>query len=232
MAGITCALFGALDAPGPVIRTMLLGSTTGLALALFYTFTILPGATDFVTVAAALAPPLLLMGALMAKPQTTGFGIGIVLGFPQSVGLNASYVGDFAASLNGALAQTVGIGFALFTIGLFQSIGGENRAARLLRAAWRDVARRASGREPDGARWTARMLDRIDLLGPRLAATGADPGEALGEALTDLRVGFVSGELDGLRAALPPADGGRIGILLAGVTDHFAARRIGRPAAA
>jgi uncharacterized membrane protein YccC len=232
MAGITCALFGALDTPGPVIRTMLAGSTVGLLLAIVYAYGVLPGATDFVTVAAVLAPPLLLMGVLMAKPRTAGFGLGIVLGFPQTVGLNASYVGNFAGALNGAIAQTVGIGFALVTIGLFQGMGAEGRAGRLLRAAWRDVARRAGGLEPDGARWTGRMLDRVGLLAPRLAASGADPGGPLLETLVDLRVGFVSGELEGLREKLAAPAGAPLAVLLAGVARHFGALRPGRTAPA
>jgi uncharacterized membrane protein YccC len=232
MAGITCALFGALDTPGPVIRTMLAGSTVGLLLAIVFAFGVLPGATDFVTVAAVLAPPLLLMGVLMAKPHTAGFGLGIVLGFPQTVGLNATYVGNFAGALNGAIAQTVGIGFALVTIGLFQGMSAGGRAGRLLRAAWRDVARRAAGLEPDGTRWTGRMLDRVGLLAPRLAASGADPGEPLLEALVDLRVGFVSGELDGLREKLSAPAGPPLTALLAGVARHFGARRPGRVKAA
>lgn len=231
MAGITCALFGALDSPGSVIRTMLAGSTVGLLLAILYAYAVLPAATDFVTVAAALAPPLLLMGVLMAKPRTAGFGLGIVLGFPQTVGLNASYVGNFAGALNGAIAQTVGIGFALVSIGLFQAIGTEDRAGRLMRAAWRDVARRASGRERDGARWTGRMLDRIGLLAPRLASSGAGAADPLFGALIDLRVGFVLGELDALRRQLSPAALAPVAALLGGAARHFAARRPGQVAA-
>ncbi|MGI4732985.1 MAG: FUSC family protein [Janthinobacterium lividum] len=225
IAGITCALFGALDTPGPVIRTMLAGSTVGLLTAIFYAYAVLPGATDFVTVAAVLAPPLLVMGALMAKPKTAGFGLGLVLGFPQSVGLNATYVGNFAGALNGAIAQTVGITFALVTVGLFQGIGAQGRSARLLRAAGRDVALRAAGREPDGARWTGRMLDRVGLMVPRLAAPGADAGGPLLAMLVDLRVGFVSGELDEVRTRLSDRAGAPLAALLAGVARHFTARR-------
>lgn len=227
MAGITCALFGALDTPGPVIRTMLAGSTVGLLLAIVYAYAILPGATDFVTVAVVLAPALLLMGILMFKPQTAGFGLGIVLGFPQTVGLNASYIGNFAGAVNGAIAQTVGIGFALVTIGIFQG-AGSGRAARLLRAAWADVARRASGLEPDGSRWLGRMLDRVGLLAPRLATAGADRDGPLMQALVDLRVGFVAGELDGLRHDLPAPAQATLGALLARVAEYFAALRPGQ----
>jgi uncharacterized membrane protein YccC len=221
IAGVCCALFGNVDDPGPVIFTFFIGSAIGLGVAMIWAYAILPRTTDFVTLAAVLAPPLLLMGSMLARPPLTLVSLGMLLAFPNTVGLNATYKDGFAAFANGALAQLVGTGFAVVTVGLFQTIGTEHSVARLIRAGWRDVARRARGRAPATARWTSGMLDRIGLLLPRLAKQAPDPGKPLLDALVDLRIGFVAGELDRLGHSSTPEERGLIADTLAGIWRHF-----------
>lgn len=233
IAGVCCALFGTSDDPAPVIRTFLIGSIIGIVLAAPYAFAILPAATDFVTVAATLAPILLMVGALIPNPATMLPGLGILLGFLNVAGLNASYEADFAGFVNGSIAQILGTLFAVVTVGLFQTVGTERSAARLVRAGWRDLARRANLRSgPDARTWISRMLDRIGLLAPRLAAQGEDPGKPVLDALRDLRVGVAVGELRRLRAAGDAVDEAIITPVLARVGSHYAALRLDRPAEA
>lgn len=220
-AAICCALFGNVDDPGPVIFTFLIGSTIGIGTAMVWGYAVLPRATDFVMVAALLAPPLLVMGSMLARPRLTLISLGMLLAFPNTVGLNATYVPNFYAFINGGIAQLVGTGFAVVTVGLFQTVGTEHSVARLLRAAWRDVAQRANGRAPNTARWTSQMLDRIGLLLPRLAARQRDPGKPLLDALVDLRVGFVAGELDALARSVNPKERMLITDMLAKLSEHF-----------
>jgi uncharacterized membrane protein YccC len=220
IGGIACALFSGLDNPRAAIGKMQLGSTIGLVMSIFYAYTILPRVTDFVTLAAVLAPVLLLMGTLMGKATTAAVGTGMLIGFPQTVGLNASYTPGFASALNGAIAQYIGISFAMVTVGLFLTVGAEDRVARLARAGWRDVARRARGREPDSGRWLSRMLDRVGLMLPAMTA-GADPSRPLLDALIDMRIGFVAGELDALRHIATEEQRAPIAQALGGVVDHF-----------
>jgi uncharacterized membrane protein YccC len=221
IAGVCCALFGNVDDPGPVIFTFFIGSAIGLGAAMVWGYAVLPRATDFVTVAALLAPPMLLVGSMLARPRLTLISLGMVLGFPNTVGLNATYRDSFGAFANGAIAQLAGTGFAVVTVGLFQTIGTEHSVARLVRAGWRDVARRARGRAPGTARWTSGMLDRIGLLAPRLAARERDPGKPLLDALVDLRIGFVAGELDMLSRSATPEEKSGIAGTLTGVWRHF-----------
>ncbi|HEY0269887.1 MAG TPA: FUSC family protein [Sphingomonas sp.] len=228
IAGIACALFGGLDNPRAAIGKLQLGSTIGLVMSIFYAYTILPRATDFVTLAAVLAPMLLLMGALMGKPTTVAVGTGILISFPQTVGLNATYIPAFGPAINGAIAQFIGIGFAMVTVGLFLTVGAEDRAARLARAGWRDVARRARGRAPDSGRWLSRMLDRVGLMLPAMVK-GADPGRPLLDVLIDMRIGFVAGELEALRRDATAEERALIAETLGGVGDHFGRLRPTRP---
>jgi len=227
IAGIACALFGGLDNPRAAIGKMQLGSTIGLVMSILYAYTILPRVTDFLTLAAVLAPMLLIMGVLMGKPATVAVGTGILIGFPQTVGLYATYVPAFGAQLNGAIAQYIGIGFAMATVGLFLTVGAEDRVVRLARAGWRDVARRARGRAPDSARWMALMLDRVGLMLPAMAK-GTDPGKPLLDALLDMRIGFVAGELDLLRRGATAEERALIAETLGGVGAYFTRLRPSR----
>ena len=228
IAGIACALFGGLDNPRAAVGKMQLGSTIGLVASILYAYTILPRVTDFVTLAAALAPMLLIMGALMGKPTTVAVGTGILIGFPQTVGLYATYVPAFGPQFNGAIAQFVGIGFAMVTVSLFLTVGAEDRFARLAKAGWRDVARRARGKAPNGPRWMALMLDRVGLMLPAMAK-GTDPGKPLLDALLDMRIGFVAGELDLLKRGASEEERALIAETLCGVGDHFGHLRPSRP---
>ncbi|PXA85643.1 FUSC family protein [Nostoc sp. 3335mG] len=224
IAGIACALFSGFENPRAAIGKMQLGSTIGLIASIFYAYTILPRVTDFVTLAAVLAPVLLIMGVLMGKPQTMAVGTGILIGFPQTVGLYATYVPAFGPQFNGAIAQFIGIGFAMSTVALFLTVGAEDRFARLARAGWRDVARRARGRAPDDARWMALMLDRVGLMMPAMSK-GIDPGKPLLDALLDMRIGFVAGELDLLRKGATEEERALIAETLGGIGTYFARLR-------
>jgi hypothetical protein len=120
----------------------------------------------------------------------------------------------------------------VITVGLFQTIGADTSIRRLFRAGWRDVARRAEGRGPDERRWASRMLDRVGLLLPRLAArktgVGAD-SDTLLDALVDMRTGVIAGRLRDFDQAAPAAERSAIGILLAGIGAHFRALDPRRP---
>jgi uncharacterized membrane protein YccC len=231
IAGIYCALFGNMDNPGPTIIRIFYGTFLGLALAALMVFVVLPRATDFVTVAAVLAPGLLTMGSLMAYPQTSLLGLGMLVGGMNFMGLNAVYEGDFASFANGAIAQLIGTTFALVTVGLFQTVGADTSIGRLLRASARDVARRARGRSRDDARWTSRMLDRVGLLVPRLAARAPDPQPVFLDALIDLRIGVVAGQVDKLRTTATPEENRLIAHMLAGIARYFERLDPARPEA-
>jgi uncharacterized membrane protein YccC len=222
IAGVCCGLFGSADDALRMVMKFFTGSLFGLALAVPYAFVILPRVTDFVTLAAVLAPTMLVVGTLLARPQTTLIATGFLLTMLASVGLGDHYGGDFGVFLNAGLAQLAGILLAAIMVGLFQVIGAEGSARRLARAGWRDLARecRLAGL-PDGRAWIGRMLDRIGLLGARLAVVKDDPAETVLGMLVDLRVGVAIGEL---RRLTDPT----VGPVLQGVGDHYAARRTDR----
>lgn len=230
IAGVCCALFGNSDDPAPSILTFFYGTIAGLAVSAIYAFMILPRVTDFVLLAAVLAPPMLVGGHFLGRPKTTLFTLGALLGGLNTVGLNDRYGGGFDAFLNGGLSQLIGTLFAVVTVGLFQTVGAQTSARRLIRAGWRELARRADlPGPPDAAGWVARMLDRIGLLAPRLALQGEDPGKPLLDALTDLRVGVALAELRQLRLDGTAAEAATITPVLQGVGAHYRVLRPEQP---
>jgi uncharacterized membrane protein YccC len=231
IAGVCCALFGNSDDPAPAIMAFFYGTILGLVVAAVYAFAILPRVTDFVTLAAVLAPPMLLGGMYLARPSTLLVTLGALLGGLNTVGLNDRFGGSFDAFINGGISQLVGTFFAVVTVGLFQTIGADTSARRLIRAGWRELAARSDLRgKPDAAGWVARMLDRIGLLAPRLALQGEDPGKPLLDALADLRIGVAVGELRQLRLDGSASEDALITPVLRGVGTHYRALRPNQPA--
>lgn len=231
IAGVCCALFGNSDDPAPAIMAFFYGTILGLIVAAIYAFAILPRVTDFPTLIAVLAPALLVGGVFLARPRTALITLGALLGGINTVGLNDRYGASFDTFVNGGVSQLIGTIFAVVTVGLFQTIGADTAARRLIRAGWRELAQRSNATgAPDAAGWVARMLDRIGLLAPRLALQDKDPGKPLLDALSDLRVGVAIGELRQLRIDGTPDDAARITPVLQGVGAHYRALRPDRPA--
>ncbi|CAN5388507.1 FUSC family protein [soil metagenome] len=223
ISGVCCALFANTDNAASLMRTFFYGSVFGIGLAGIYAYGIMPRITDFVPLIIMLSPVFLIAGGMLAIPRLGLLALGFLIGFINNVGLVDRYNGDFIFFLNGGIAQLAGILFAIGTIALFQAPGTGHGAARLLEAGWRDLARRSNLRRmPDIAGWNSRMLDRIGLLAPRLAAQGRDPGKPMLDALIDLRVGITVGELRRLRQIGTPAHDAMITPVLSEVARHYA----------
>ena len=197
LVGVACALFGTADQPVASFTRYVIGSFAGVALGLVYGFAVLPRTTDFVSLAAVLAPTLLASGSLLAKPLFAFAALGVVLTFPVIAGLGPTNASDFSSAANGSLALLIGSAMAVVSLRLFQTMGTEQVATRILSAIRRDLGRRLTGgqiSEIEIARWTSRMMDRIGLLVPRLSAF-SDSSHLLRQALADIRTGNTAGEL-------------------------------------
>jgi uncharacterized membrane protein YccC len=172
--------------------------------------------------AAALAPVLLIGGALMASPRYGGIALPTMMGMGSPALIAATQTSNFAAYANGSIAQLVGTWFAIVMTALMQAAGAHHAIRRTIRAGWADIAQRANlMRAPDVRGWINRMLDRIGLLAPRLAAIGQDGGRPLYDALRDLRTGVAIGELRQLRLDLPADQAEPLTEVLAGVGDYY-----------
>lgn len=222
LAGVFLALFAGSDNPAAPIKGFMMGTLIASALAAVYGYAILPRLDGFPMLAAAFAPMLLALGAMLASPRFSGIALPVLLGLGSPALIADRYVGEFAAFLNGTIAQLVGVWFAIIMAGLLQSAGVENAIRRTIRATWTDLATRSTMMTtPDVRGWVNRMLDRIALLAPRLATARRDGGDLLFHALRDLRTGVAIGELRQLRLTLPAQEGQPLAEVLSGVARHY-----------
>jgi len=221
--GVCCTLFGNFDAPAPFVIKYIFGLVYGVLISLVYSFAILPQVTNFAVLVAVLAPAFLLAGSLQARPPTTFMAMGVTLTIPILAGLDANYTGDFAVSLNTAIAVFAAVGFGAVSMSLFQTVPVDVAINRLLRLSRRDVCRRALGGAPNEARWMSLMIDRTALLSPRLQASGKTYTNVLDDTLRHLRIGRVAGQL---RKTIPQTKGeagAALGDLLAAIAVCFSA---------
>ena len=222
LAGVFLALFSASDDPLVPLRAFFIGTLIATLLGAIYGYAILPRLDGFAQFAAALAPPLLILGALMHSPRWSGLALPTLLGIGSPLLIADRYTSDFQSFINGAIAQLIGVAFAIVMARLLQSAGVNGAIRRTIRAGWADIAERSTLMAPVDLRgWINRMLDRIALLAPRLAVSGQAPGAPLYDALRDLRTGVAIGELRQLRLDLPPERGEPLRQVLADVGAYY-----------
>jgi uncharacterized membrane protein YccC len=222
IAGIACALFGSQPRPDVAIGNFFLGSLSGIVVAAGYGFVVLPRVTDFVMLASVLAPILLLLGSMLARPTLAPLAVAGLVGFLNTVGLAATYQSDFAGFVNGAIAQVAGIVASIVIIGIFHVIGPDVAFARLRRAGFRDIAARADGKARDTQRWVNRMLDRTALIAARAGSFAAELTPPPYDTLVGLRIGYLAGELHVLLSTLTISEErAALGEVLRGVSEHF-----------
>jgi uncharacterized membrane protein YccC len=196
MAGVLCCLFATMDDPTPMMKQFLYASIAAVAGGFILEFGVFPAVHDYWTLVAALGLVLIPVGTLMAKPQTMLLGMGFGVNLPNMLGLQGRLSLDLASFLNSNVALIVGLVIACGTAALVRSVGAEWSAFRLLRAGWADIS--AAARKPQGTDMTAllhRMVDRLGLIAPRLAALPADSAAVQNDVLKDLRNGLNTVEL-------------------------------------
>lgn len=222
LAGVFLSLFAASDNPALPLKAFLIGTMIATIVGAIYGYAIMPRLDGFPLLAAAMAPPLLVLGTLMYSPRFSGIALPTLLGLGSPALISSSYVNAFGPFINGAIAQLVGIGFAILMVRLLQSAGVEGAIRRTVRAGWRDIAARANLMAPPDVRaWINRMLDRVALLVPRLTMAGRQPGMPVYDALRDLRTGVAIGELRQLRLDMPAGEAAPLTRVLADVGGYY-----------
>ncbi|NWK79312.1 FUSC family protein [Aquitalea sp. LB_tupeE] len=219
MAAIASCFFAALDEPAPMMRTFLIWALVSIVLTTVLLFMVIPAAYTFEMLVAMLAIPFLLVGTLFTRPQFTMIAMMLTVNTATFLSLQGAYDTDFTAFFNGNVATVVGVSFALLFSLLVRPFGIELAIRRLRRASWHDLARMASGRVlGDYPQLTARMLDRLGQLIPRLAANGHDQ---LPLVFSELRTGFSVLHLQRDENKLPDSAGAGVQQVLDDVAAHY-----------
>lgn len=231
LAGVFLSLFAAFDnALGPIMG-FFKGTVIATLLGAVYAFAILPSIDGFPEMMAVLAPPLLVLGALLTVPRYLGIALPALLGLGSPFIVSETFGADLAPGVpaafnsfvSGQMAQLIGVVFAYVMARLIQTAGIEHAIARTMKAGWTDIAERSNRmRRPDKAGWLSRMTDRLALLTPRLAAAGRPAGEPAYDLMQDLRNGIVIAELRELRLDVPEARRPLLTEVLANMSRHYA----------
>jgi uncharacterized membrane protein YccC len=191
MAAVFCCFFATQDDPVPGIMLFLQYTIWSIPVSAVYLLLILPAVHSFEMLAMVTAPLFLLLGIFVARPATSSRAMAFLFGVAGTLSLQDTGTADLVSFANSMLAQLAGIAAAVLFSRLLRSVSAGWTARRLLHAGWAELAALAEGvRVPTIAEMSARMLDRIGLLTPRIAMAGTQQDLAAADALRDLRVGL------------------------------------------
>ena len=207
-APVAVAMFGSFlagqDATKPATILLIGVAVVAAPLACLYSFVVLPSISGFPMLAMVLSPTLLVLGVLLAHPVFGRVALNVIASFSAVLALQPTYQAEFASFANVVIALLLGI---LATIGLlrwFRGASADGAARRLLRLNWRDLGREGGRSGLASPALSARLLDRIGTLSPKLASPHL-PHDLKGlEALRDLRTGLNLIAVEEARDVAPP----------------------------
>jgi len=222
MAAVLCCFFAGQDDPAPFIKGFLAYTVFSIPVAALYLLAILPAVHGFESLVLACAPTFLVLGVMLARPATFGRAMPFLFGICGALAMVDTHNADIVSFTNGMLAQIMGLAAAALITRVLRSVGAGWTARRLLKAGWTDLARLGSGeRVTSLTEFSARMVDRVGLLTPRLAIAGAHADLQAVDALRDLRVGLNMTTLQSVRAQLGRGEAA-LAFLMSQLARHFA----------
>jgi uncharacterized membrane protein YccC len=224
MAAVSCSFFAAQDRPAPLLRSMFVWCSVSLVATGVYLFAILPSIQGFTMLALVLAPPFLVLGTLIPRPQLSMLAMLLTVNTASFIALGNRFSADFAAFAGGGLAALAGVGYALVWTLVMRPFGGEIAARRLLHAGWRDLADLAAGDRPrDQRRLAGLMLDRLGQIVPRLAGV-EDRELSRIDGYAEIRLGLNIVELQRMRRRLTVEERGAVDRVLSGIAALYDSR--------
>lgn len=227
MAAVLCCFFSTQDNPVPFIRGFLDYTIYSIPVSALYLLVLLPAAHNFETLVLVCAPTFLLLGIFVARPSTFGRAFPFLFGVTGTLALMDTDTADMMSFTNGMLSQIAGLVAAAVITSMFRRVGAAWTARRLLKAGWSELARLGGGEKTTLAEFSARTVDRIGLLAPRLALAAKSQSNQQDlqdlqatDALRDLRIGLNMTLLQQVRPQLGRGDTA-LGPLMTQLSQHF-----------
>ncbi|QYJ24032.1 FUSC family protein [Achromobacter sp. ES-001] len=207
MAAIFSCFFASQDNPVPGIMQFLTYTVYSIPLSALYLLGIMPAIHSFEMLALSMLPTAFVLGIFIARPASTGKAMAMLFGFLGTMALQDTNTADIVSFIDTQVAQCMGVATAAIIAAIFRTVSADWSARRIQAANWKELATLASSpRAPSRHTYTARMLDRIGLLQPRLALAERPDDLVAADALKDLRVGRDITELQRARRHLPMAE--------------------------
>lgn len=119
VAAVLCSLLASMPKPHQLTIAAAAAVVTAAVLSFATQFYLLPLATDFPSMALALAPMVLTCSFIMAQPGIGPLGLIAIVYFAFSSNIDNVMTYDAAATLNASVAVLVGIGVALVLFAVF-----------------------------------------------------------------------------------------------------------------
>lgn len=207
MAAIFSCFFASQDNPVPGIMQFLTYTVYSIPLSALYLLGIMPAIHSFEMLALSMLPTAFVLGIFIARPASAGKAMAMLFGFLGTMALQDTNTADVVSFIDTQVAQCMGVATAAIIAAIFRTVSADWSARRIQAANWKELATLASSpRAPSRHTYTARMLDRIGLLQPRLALAKRPDDLVAADALKDLRVGRDITELQRARRHLPMAE--------------------------
>lgn len=220
MSLLMSLFFGAMDNPLPVLRMLIKVLIFATVFDVIYVFVLMPMATSFPMLALLFAPTLIPLGILASNPAT--FMVALMPIAMMTFQSTAAAPTTFEPFVNGMVGTIAGVSVVLVVTGIAKAMSAEMSASRILQAGWRDLEKIAgTGPSADRSVFTARMLDRLGLLVPRLAALDDANSLTTVDALSELRLGLNLIELQRRRHELRGEAARNVAELLGGVSTFY-----------
>jgi uncharacterized membrane protein YccC len=139
MAAIACSFFAAHDSPIASLQVFLKAVIIAIAASLIYTLVLIPWATSFEALVICLAPGLLALGMVIAKPASNIFGLIIATQIPSFMGMSHDFRPDPLSIINSAISTVVGILIAVLVTAIIRNKRPSWTAKRALRKGIKDL---------------------------------------------------------------------------------------------
>lgn len=196
MAGVYFAVYAGTPNPALMLKNKFIGVVLRLLAGFVYLEAIFPAVTSFNTMVLVLAPALLVIGTLMAMPKYSALSFNLVVGIFSPYIVDRTFNLGFELYINSGMATLAGIYFAICMVTMTRFLWVDGMVRRTLAAGRRDIANlRFISAVASRSLWRSRMLHRIGLLIPRMAATSSIGGLRLDDALRDMMIGGALGQL-------------------------------------
>lgn len=189
MTGLFCAFFASLDNPVPVLKVSAIYTSFSTPIAGIYLLYLLPSTHSFEMIMLVLAPFLLISGIYLSRPTTVLYAIPICFTTLASFMMIDMGVSDVTSFANSQISQMIGVCSAAIFMSLFRNVDANRLAARVLNLMGSEISDLAKAAKPPAlTAVTAKMVDRISVLIPRLANNPTQGKSLTRVALQDMRV--------------------------------------------
>lgn len=202
-ACIMSSIFAAQDDPNPGLKAAFRYTLYSVPVSALYLLLIIPSTHTIEMLILVLAPFFIWAGVYVARPASAGRFLMLIMAVVGMLMLYDFGQPDLTTFINGQTAQLFGIGSAIFFTRILRNVNVERLVRRVMRSGWSEIARVAKVMKPTSvAVMAVRMIDRVSLLAPRLAAVESrDSAPSLG-LMEDVRISLNTAYLLRLKSFL------------------------------